>query len=92
MPANLPQFPKPNPNITPMNLKTLKKFLPTVQGWVTRKVIQYTGTVSASVAAWLVGQGASEHQSTIIAAGVVAVVTSGLEIAFSRIAAKLEEK
>lgn len=72
-------------------MKTLKQFLPTIQGWVFRKTVQYMGTTAAAATGWLVGNGVSDDNAAAIWTGATAVALSLLEIGFSRIAAKLKE-
>lgn len=73
-------------------MKTLQQFLPTIQGWVTRKVVQYLGTAAATATGWLVSQGTPEANANAIWTGIAAAALSLLEIGFSRVAAKLKEQ
>lgn len=94
MPANLP-VPKPSTRQKLEDyllMKTIKTLLPTATGWILRKTVQYGGTVAAMVSTWLIAHGSSEDQGAAIGTGAAAALLFVVELALSRIAAKLKEQ
>lgn len=73
-------------------MKSIKQFLPTIQGWVTRKASEMLVVGGASATTWLVERGGTEDQAKAIWTGVATAAVYLISIAFSRIAAKVAEK